>query len=457
MNMFKMRILKPFLPYLLAAGDLLLVFLGYFLAFAIRFPVEVPVFNWQPFISVFPWIGTATLVLFGGLGLYRGRRNGPLSTIGGVVTGIAGVMIITMALTFWFRGFAFPRSVLILAMFIQAQLICVWRYFFWYFERWLYGRQELLVIGRGLEVPGMLEKLVCPPGSWFGIQQVISPEDIDQLPVLLKKANAVLLSPLLSRELKAKVLTACLEARREAFLVPDLYDIMLSRGSMLQLNDLPVVEVRDIRLSILQKAAKRGTDLFFALLCFIITAPVLVACVVIVAVSSPGPVFYIQERIGLKGKPFLLYKFRTMVHDAEKHTGPVLSAEKDPRITRAGKFLRSTRLDELPQLFNVIKGDMSIVGPRPERSFFVEQFVSELPDYHYRYLVKPGLTGMAQVFGKYTTSAEDKLRFDLYYIRHYSPLLDLKIILQTIPVAIGGETANGLNGKSNEKISHQAP
>jgi len=449
--MQRLRILKPFLPYLLAAGDLMLVFLGYFLAFAVRFPVEVPVFNWQPFTRVIPWVGTATLVLFGGLGLYQGRRNGPSSITGGVVTGIAGVMVVTMALTFWFRGFAFPRSVLVLAMFIQVQLICVWRYFFWYFERWLYGRQELLVIGRDLEVPGVLEKLVCPPGSWFSVQQVITPEDLDQLPGLLKKADAVLLSPSLPREKKAKVLTDCLEARREAYLVPDLYDIMLSHSSMLQLNDLPVVEVRDIRLSVLQRAAKRGTDLFFALLCLLFMAPVLAACAVVVAVSSPGPVFYIQERVGLKGKPFLLYKFRTMVHNAEKHTGPVLSAENDPRTTRAGKFLRATRLDELPQLFNVIKGNMSIVGPRPERSFFVEQFVNELPDYRYRYLVKPGLTGMAQVFGKYTTSAEDKLRFDLYYIRHYSPILDLKIILQTIPVAISGEAANGLSRKKAKR------
>ncbi|MFA5383309.1 MAG: sugar transferase [Eubacteriales bacterium] len=455
--MFKLRILKPLLPYLLAAGDLLLVFLGYFLAFTFRFPVEVPVYNWQPFIQVIPWVGIATLALFGGLGLYQGRRNGPSSVFRGVVTGIVGVMIVTMALTFWFRGFAFPRSVLILAMIIQVLIICVWRYLFWYIERRLYGRQELLVIGHDLEVPGVLEKLIGSPGCWFRVRKVLSLENLDSLPALLKSVDAVLVSPLLPRENKASIIKTCLESRREAYVVPDLYDIMLSHGSMLQLNDLPVVEVRDIHLSFLQGITKRTTDLFLALSCLIVLMPVLAACAFVVALSSPGPVFYIQERIGLKGRPFLLYKFRTMVYDAEKHTGPVLSAENDPRTTRAGKILRATRLDELPQLFNVIKGNMSIVGPRPERSFFVEQFVNELPDYHYRYLVKPGLTGMAQIFGKYTTSAEDKLRFDLYYIRHYSPILDLKIILQTIPVAIGGETSNGLNEKRKKKTSFQVP
>lgn len=451
--MQRLRILKPFLPYLLAAGDLLLVILGYFLAFSVRFPVEVPVFNWQPFIQVIPWVGIATLTLFGGLGLYQGKRNGPSSMLKGVVTGIVGVMIVTMALTFWFRGFAFPRSVLILAMFIQILIICVWRYFFWYIERRVYGKQELLVIGHDLEVPGVLEKLIGSPGCWFGVRKALSLENLDSLPALLRNVDAVLVSPLLPRENKASIIKTCLEARREAYVVPDLYDIMLSHGSMLQLNDLPVVEVRDIRLSFIQGATKRTIDLFLASLCLIVLTPILVVCAVVVAMSSPGPVFYIQERTGLKGKPFLLYKFRTMVHNAEKHTGPVLSSENDPRTTRVGRFMRTTRLDELPQLFNVIKGNMSIVGPRPERPFFVEQFINEFPDYRYRYVVKPGLTGMAQVFGKYTTSAEDKLRFDLYYIRNYSPLLDLKIILQTIPIALGSESANGFSNKKSYKPS----
>ncbi|HAP93024.1 MAG TPA: sugar transferase [Desulfotomaculum sp.] len=450
-KMFRLRAIKPVLSYLLAVGDLLLVVAGFFLAFSVRFPKEVPVVNWQPFIQIAPWVGIATLILFAGLGLYGNRHNGLTLMLRGVITGIVGVMIVTMALTFWFRGFAFPRSVLILAALIQVLMICVWRYFFWHVERWLYGQRQLLVIGHSPEVTEVLGRLFNLPRGWFKVRQVLPPERLNELPAWLFQVDAVLIVPSLSREDKATVLTACLEARREAYVVPDLYDIMLSHGNMLQLDDLPVVEVQDIRLSWLQRATKRTMDLTVAGLGLLLLLPVVLACALVVAITSPGPIFYLQERVGFRGRPFLLYKFRTMAKDAENLTGPVLADEQDPRITRAGRFLRAVRLDELPQLINVLKGNMSIVGPRPERPFFVEQFLSKMPDYRYRYLVKPGLTGMAQVYGKYTTSAADKLRYDLYYIRNYSLLLDLKIVLQTIPVALGGEAARGLSSKTDSK------
>jgi lipopolysaccharide/colanic/teichoic acid biosynthesis glycosyltransferase len=154
----------------------------------------------------------------------------------------------------------------------------------------------------------------------------------------------------------------------------------------------------------------------------------------------------VQERVGQNGRVFRLYKLRTMVTGAEEGTGPVLAATDDARITPVGRWLRATRLDELPQVFNVLKGEMSFVGPRPERPEFVERFRAESPAYHYRHLVKPGLTGLAQVQGRYSTSAEDKLRFDLYYIRNYSLLLDLQILLQTIPIVITPAAARGQSG-----------
>ncbi|MBC7324452.1 MAG: sugar transferase, partial [Moorella sp. (in: Bacteria)] len=162
-----------------------------------------------------------------------------------------------------------------------------------------------------------------------------------------------------------------------------------------------------------------------------------------IRMTSPGPVFYVQERAGLGGKPFKLIKFRTMVDGAEDATGPVLATENDTRVTRIGRILRATRLDELPQFLNVLKGDMSIVGPRPERPFFVNQFREALPAYKHRLRVKPGITGLAQVEGKYDTEPEDKLRYDLYYIRNYSLLLDLQLIIQTLRVMLIPESSRG--------------
>ena len=146
----------------------------------------------------------------------------------------------------------------------------------------------------------------------------------------------------------------------------------------------------------------------------------------------------------MNGKPFMGFKFRTMVDNAEGKTGPVLAAERDQRITKLGGLLRSTRLDELPQLINVLKGDMSLVGPRPEREYFIKQFEQQIPHYIYRMTVKPGLTGLAQVKGKYTTSSSDKLRYDLMYIKNYSLLLDLKILFQTILVVLEREQSKGV-------------
>jgi lipopolysaccharide/colanic/teichoic acid biosynthesis glycosyltransferase len=163
------------------------------------------------------------------------------------------------------------------------------------------------------------------------------------------------------------------------------------------------------------------------------TAPAIALAALAVKLTSPGPVLFCQERVTKDGHSFTIFKLRTMVVDAEKHTGPTLSAGKsDARITPVGKLLRATRLDELPQLINVLRGEMSIVGPRPERPCFVRQFEEQIPGYRERHQVLPGITGMAQVHGGYAIDAEMKLRYDLLYVYNWSPWLDLKIMLQTV-------------------------
>jgi lipopolysaccharide/colanic/teichoic acid biosynthesis glycosyltransferase len=161
----------------------------------------------------------------------------------------------------------------------------------------------------------------------------------------------------------------------------------------------------------------------------------------IIRLTSRGPVLYRQVRIGRGGAPFQVLKFRTMVDNAERHSGPVLARERDPRVTEFGRVLRALRIDELPQIFNVIRGEMSLVGPRPERPYFVAHFQETLPAYELRHAVKPGITGLAQVMGRYRTTAESKLNFDLLYIYNYSLLLDVKILLQTVRVVLQGDSS----------------
>lgn len=189
----------------------------------------------------------------------------------------------------------------------------------------------------------------------------------------------------------------------------------------------------------LERAAKRVSDVLLCSLLVILTSPLLLIVALLVKLTSKGPVFYLQERVGLNNRPFRLFKFRSMRQDAEKDGTPQWAAKKDPRITPIGNFIRQTRLDELPQLFNVLRGDMSFVGPRPERPYFVEQLVSEIPFYHERHYVKPGITGWAQIRYPYGASVEDakrKLEYDLYYIKNYSLFLDVMIIIQTVRVIL---------------------
>lgn len=196
-----------------------------------------------------------------------------------------------------------------------------------------------------------------------------------------------------------------------------------------------------------QRVLKRILDIAVAVTALIILLPVMLITAVMIKLDSKGPVLYSQERVGLYGKTFFVHKFRSMKQDAEAKCGPVLAAEGDPRITNFGRFMRATRLDELPQLFNVLKGEMSIVGPRPERPFFVKQFIAQKPEYDYRHNVKPGITGLAQIAGKYNTSAYDKLIYDLLYIQDFSVKTDLMIMLQTFKVLLTKSSTEGVQGK----------
>ncbi len=193
-----------------------------------------------------------------------------------------------------------------------------------------------------------------------------------------------------------------------------------------------------------RKLIKRGLDLFFAAVLFALSLPVMLLAAIVIKLDSRGPVIFKQVRVGENGREFNIYKFRSMRQDAEAKSGPVWAGAQDNRVTKVGKFMRKTRIDELPQLVNVLKGDMSFVGPRPERPFFVAKLKEEIPYYSIRTVVKPGLTGWAQVRYPYGATVEDaveKLQYDIYYIKNMSPLLDMMIFFSTIKVVLTGQGA----------------
>ncbi|GAB3223094.1 undecaprenyl-phosphate glucose phosphotransferase [Hymenobacter seoulensis] len=223
-------------------------------------------------------------------------------------------------------------------------------------------------------------------------------------------------------------------------ILPDLYQLLLGSVKVSHVFGTPLIEIKQDLLPPWQRAVKRGLDVSVSVLFLLLAWPVYAFVAVMVRLSSPGPVFYSQERIGRFGKPFFIYKFRSMYQDAEK-AGPALSSDFDPRITPWGRFMRRVRLDELPQFWNVIKGDMSIVGPRPERQYFINQIMQVAPHYRHLHRVRPGLTSLGQVKYGYAETVPqmvDRLKYDILYIENMSLAMDFRVVLYTLKIIIEG-------------------
>ena len=218
-------------------------------------------------------------------------------------------------------------------------------------------------------------------------------------------------------------------------LLPDFHQLVSGLNKTNQIFGLPLIEISPDVMPFWEKVVKRFMDIVFSILILVVFMPLFIAIIIAVKLTSEGPAIYAQKRTGKNGRPFTMYKFRTMYVDAEEQTGPTWATEDDPRITKIGRWLRKLRLDELPQFVNVLKGEMSLVGPRPERPFFVEKFKKEIPMYTRRLRVRPGITGWAQVKWKYDASLDDvmeKTKYDLFYIENMSLRMDFKILINTL-------------------------
>lgn len=254
-------------------------------------------------------------------------------------------------------------------------------------------------------------------------------------------------------EVRNKILKICFENNIRAYTTAKISDILVRGAECIHLFDTPLFLYRNSGMTIEQRVIKRAMDIVVSALMLIITSPFLLASALAIKLYDGGPVFFRQERATLNGKVFKIHKFRSMIVDAEKDGAPKPTTEGDPRITPVGKFLRATRLDELPQLIDILVGDMSLVGPRPERIEHVKQYTEEIPEFQYRLKVKGGLTGYAQLYGKYNTSPYDKLQLDLMYIQNYSLMLDIRMILMTVKIMFMKESTDGFSEETSKKIN----
>lgn len=246
-------------------------------------------------------------------------------------------------------------------------------------------------------------------------------------------------------EKKNELLKFCFDHQIMVYFTPKIPDIFVKEAEEVDIFDTPLFLCRNIGPSVTQKMIKRCMDIMISIVVLILTLPLIGLAALAIKIEDGGSIIYSQERCSMNGKVFKLYKLRSMKVDAESKGGAQLAKKSDSRITRTGSFIRRTRIDELPQLVNILRGDMSFVGPRPERPEFVENNCRKIPEFRYRMKVKAGLTGYAQVYGKYNTSFLDKLKLDLMYIEKYSVLMDIQIILMTLKIILMKESAEGIS------------
>lgn len=375
-------------------------------------------------------------------------KSGFLKVIPNMALALLMANILTAFASLFLNNLEFSRTMFIYTFFIQMAFFIVTKYFAAKFFRRV-NIKTAIVIGPEDQANDFAKKLLLESERYIKVKYLVYEKkerknQLEEIYELIDNVDYVYITANLFEKKKNAIISNCIEKQKTFYLVPKIYELAIKNAAIDQIGDVLAYEVRSMDLSIENRFLKRSFDLIVSIIGLFFTAPILLITAIAIKISDGGPIFFIQERLTYKNKKFKVIKFRTMIVDAEKHTGPVLATENDPRITKIGRFMRKTRIDELPQFFNILAGDMSIVGPRPEREFFVKQFSEENDSYKYRMNVKAGVTGLAQALGKYNTSFEDKLRFDLYYIRNYSIFHDLYILLHTVRAVVDEDSAQGI-------------
>lgn len=277
------------------------------------------------------------------------------------------------------------------------------------------------------------------------VEKKIDVKDINfrKLDQLLKDYDRVITVDV-DHNRKKQIFKVCYENFIRVLDIPSISDMLIASGDIMHVIDTPILKINKYGPSKLERIIKRIFDVVGSLILIIVTSPIMLITAILIKKEDGGTILFKQERITEDGKIFNIYKFRSMIMNAESKTGAVLASKNDDRITRIGSFIRKTRFDELPQLFNILKGDMTFVGPRPERPEIFNEIIKTMPEFRYRLVVKAGLTGYAQIYGKYNTTMRDKLLLDLYYIENYSLVDDIKLLVQTLKIVFKPESTEGI-------------
>jgi len=441
MNGFFSKIKRP----LMLLVDILLLYLALWLMLKLRFGPDAGLM-WQKHFLAFSGIYPLWLLSFYVFGLYdlNLAKNTP-SFYWAILkaTVLNGLLSTTLFYLFpYFLGVT-PKTNLFLNLLFFGILFSLWRYLYNSFVKSSTLGREIVIIGKNPKSLELAEKINSNPQLGYKIAAIIDPEKIEELnlktnPNICTIVTAVNLDHY--PELAKKLYQHLAYFNFESF--PDFYEKISGKVPLSQIDEIWFLNNLKERERVIYEKIKRLSDILIGLIVGAITILIFPFIALAIKLDSPGPIFYKQVRAGRNGKNFSLIKFRSMEKEAEKN-GAVWAEKNDPRITGIGKILRKSLIDELPQFINILKGEISSIGPRPERPEFIAQLEEEIPFYQNRHIVKPGLTGWAQVNFKYGNSKEDaleKLQYELYYIKNRSLFLDLKIILKTVNTLLKGGT-----------------
>ena len=354
------------------------------------------------------------------------------------------------------RRFNNPTALIILTG-VDIVAILIWVFLFQWVYSLMFPPRQLLVVYGERPVFHILEKLNTREDKYIIAGAIHIDAGVDKIISEVVKYEGVIIGDIPSHE-RNMLLKQCFQLSIRTYLVPKLSDILMRTSTELNIFDTQLLLSRNAGPQIDQLFFKRIMDIVFASIMLIVGSPLFIIFAIAIKATDGGPVFYKQKRLTINGRKFEILKFRTMICDAEKDgIARLSSGGSDKRITGVGRILRATRMDELPQVFNILKGDMSLVGPRPERPEIAAEYEKEIPEFDFRLKMKAGLTGYAQVYGKYNTTPYDKLKLDMTYIRNYSLFLDLKLILMTPKILFMKESTEGVDdGKSNASLAGNA-
>lgn len=404
-------------------------------------------------IAVYVLLLCVFMAAFGGLKIgYMKKSNmilaQTLSTISMHV--VVLVQIVLIAGKLYRFAFLFWVMFAMTAVDIVIAIICIGVFDWLYYK--LFPPRKLLLIFQEWQPETFVQKMKSRKDKFDICEYINIEEGLETIQKKILEFDGVILFDLHARK-RNYLLKFCYHEGIRAYTTPKISDIILKNAEILHLFDTPLLLSRNAGLSFEQKMLKRFVDILFCGVFLIVASPFMLLTALAVKLYDRGPALFRQKRVTAYGKEFYVYKFRSMIVNAEVAGVAVLAKKNDARITPVGKFIRATRLDELPQLWNVLKGDMSLIGPRPERPELIEKYKEIMPEFSYRLKVKAGLTGYAQVYGKYNTTVYDKLKLDLMYIENYSLLLDIRIIFQTVKVVFMPDSTEGVEDKSENKTN----